>query len=73
MVLMDAPNHSLSAALSAALAAADLTEPALFTPGQRVLYGEFTATVVGHDCEGMWNVRVPGGVTCVSGAHLRAI
>ena len=36
MVLMDAPNHSLSAALSAALAAADLTEPALFTPGQRV-------------------------------------
>lgn len=44
--------------------------PTHFKPGQRVLYGEFEAAIESHYSEGMWNVRLPGGSACVSGASL---
>lgn len=44
-----------------------------FKPGQHVKYGEFDAVIVRHYHEGMWEIRVPGGVTCVSGADLIAL
>lgn len=47
--------------------------PAFFVPGQRVMCNGYEGRVVRHDCEGMWLVRVPGGVTCVSGAGLQAL
>lgn len=43
-----------------------------FTVGQKVTYGEFAGAIVRHYYEGMWEVRLPGGVACVSGAHLVA-
>lgn len=45
--------------------------PNYFEPGQSVVYGEFNATVVRHYTEGMWEIRLPGGVACVSGADLK--
>lgn len=39
-----------------------------FFPGQRVKYGEFEAVIVRHYFETMWEIRVPGGITCV-GQH----
>lgn len=44
-----------------------------FAKGQRVTYGEFEAVIVRQYYEGMWEIRVPGGITCVSGAHLKPI
>ena len=41
-----------------------------FKQGQRVMYGEFAASIVRHYYEGMWEIRLPGGVACVSGSHL---
>lgn len=46
--------------------------PNHFTAGQRVKHGEFTATIIRHYYEGMWEVRLPGGPSCVSGAELQA-
>lgn len=46
--------------------------PAYFKPGQHVRYGGFAATIVRYYCEGMWEVRLPGGAACVSGADLTA-
>lgn len=46
--------------------------PNQFKPGQQVTYGEFQATVIRHYHEGMWEIRVPGGITCVSAADLIA-
>lgn len=44
--------------------------PTYFTKGQRVTYAGFAATVVRHYSEGMWEIKVPGGVACVSGSEL---
>ena len=44
--------------------------PAHFTKGQAVIYSGFRGTIVRHYSEGMWEVRLPGGIVCVSGAHL---
>ncbi len=46
--------------------------PSHFKPGQAVRYGDYDATVVRHYYEGMWEIRTPGGLACVSGAELRA-
>ncbi len=46
--------------------------PSHFPVGQRVTYGEFSGTIVRHYHEGMWEVRLPGGIVCVSGANLIA-
>ena len=47
--------------------------PEHFTTGQRVSYGDFQGTIVRHYHEGMWEVRLPGGVVCVTGAYLASI
>lgn len=44
--------------------------PEFFKQGEKVAYGEFEASIVRHYSEGMWEIRLPGGVTCVSGADL---
>lgn len=44
-----------------------------FKPGQPVMYGFDRGTVQGHCADGMWNVQLPGGLACVSGAHLKPI
>lgn len=41
-----------------------------FVRGQRVMYGEFEASIEEHYYEGMWNIRLPGGHACTSGANL---
>jgi len=46
-------------------------DPTHFATGQRVVCGDFEATIVRHYAEGMWEVRLPGGVACVSGAYIR--
>ena len=51
----------------------DYWSPTHFFRGQRVMYGEFEAVVIGHYSEGMWDVRLPGGPACVTGAHLAPI
>jgi len=43
-----------------------------FKAGQRITYAGFAGVVVRHYSDGMWEVRLPGGVTCVSGAHILA-
>lgn len=50
----------------------DYWYPAHFQPGQRVYCGEFLGSVVRHYCDGMWEIRLPGGVVCVSGSDLRS-
>lgn len=47
--------------------------PEFFQQGEAVMYGEFKASIVRHYSEGMWEIRVPGGVTCVSGADLARV
>lgn len=47
--------------------------PSQFAVGQKVMYGEFEATVIRHYHEGMWEIRLPGGGACVSGASLRTL
>lgn len=42
-------------------------EAVVLSPGQRGTYSGFAATVVRHYANGMYEVRVPGGVTCISG------
>ena len=46
--------------------------PKHFAIGQRVRYAGFPATIVRHYFEGMWEIRTPGGVACVSGSHIEA-
>ena len=41
-----------------------------FKVGQKVTYEGFEAVIVRHYYEGMWEIRVPGGLTCVSGAYI---
>lgn len=38
--------------------------PNCFKQGQKVFYGDFKAVVVRHYYEGMWEIRVSGGVVC---------
>jgi hypothetical protein len=45
--------------------------PQYFKANEKVMYGEFEATVEGHYAEGMWNIRTPGGSACVCGASLK--
>lgn len=47
--------------------------PSHFAVGQAVMCNGFRGTIVRHYHEGMWEVRVPGGVCCTSGHHLVAI
>ena len=47
--------------------------PNHFKPGQRVMYGEFEATISRHYYEGMWEIRLDSGGACVSGANLKPI
>jgi hypothetical protein len=44
--------------------------PTYFKKGEAVVYGEFDGTIVRHYSEGMWEVRLPGGIACVTGADL---
>lgn len=44
--------------------------PSHFAIGQRIVYSDFKGTIVRHYAEGMWEIRLPGGVACVSGAHI---
>ena len=44
--------------------------PTHFAVGQAINYGGFRGVVVRHYFEGMWEIRLPGGPTCVSGAEL---
>lgn len=46
--------------------------PTHFAAGQAVIYAGFRGSIVRHYLEGMWEVRLPGGVACVSGADLVA-
>ena len=46
--------------------------PQHWAPGQAVTYGEFPATIVRHYHEGMWEIRLPGGLACVTGADILA-
>ena len=41
-----------------------------FTVGQAVTYNGFSGVIVRHYHEGMWEVRLPGGLVCVSGANI---
>ena len=44
--------------------------PEHFAVGQAVTYSGFRGVIVRHYHEGMWEVRLPGGVACVSGSDL---
>ena len=44
--------------------------PSHFAVGQKVTYSGFSGVIVRHYAEGMWEVRLPGGLACVSGAHI---
>lgn len=48
-------------------------DPNHFAKGQRVAYGEFEAVIVRHYHEGMWEIRMSSGMTCVSGSYLKPI
>lgn len=52
-----------------ALMDAEGRTPVVLTAGQCGTYSGFPATVVRHDRNGMYEIRVPGGVTCVSGSE----
>ncbi len=39
----------------------------VLTPGQKGTYAGFKATVIRHYRNGMYEMRVPGGVSCVDG------
>lgn len=54
------------------------TRPAYWNPshfhhGQRVVCGDQEAVIERYYHEGMWGVRLPGGLACVSGASLTPI
>lgn len=44
----------------------------ILKPGQRGTYAGFQAVVVRHYAGNMYEIRVPGGVTCVSAEHFIA-
>lgn len=44
-----------------------------FQRGQAVQCGEFKGTIVRYYHDGMWEVRLPGGVVCVSGSELKLV
>ena len=44
--------------------------PKHFAVGQSVTYGGFRGVIVRHYSKGMWEVRLPSGVGCFSGADL---
>lgn len=66
--------------IKAALAAADaegcaMSKPAYFNadhfkPGQPITYAGFAGSIVRYYGDGIWEVRVPGGVAAVSGAEI---
>lgn len=41
----------------------------VLTAGQRGTYSGFGASVVRHYCNGMYEVRVPGGTACISASE----
>jgi len=41
-----------------------------FKPGQKVICNGFEGTIIRHYYEGMWEVKLPGGLACVSGASI---
>ena len=45
--------------------------PTHFARGEKVTYGDFAGTIQRHYHEGMWEVRLPGGPVCVTGADLK--
>jgi hypothetical protein len=51
----------------------DYFNPDHFAKGESVSYGDFKGSIVRHYYEGMWEVRLPGGIACVSGSQLRRI
>jgi len=50
----------------------DYWNPTWFKQGQQVKYSGFDATVIRHYFDGMWEIRLPGGVSVVSGADIIA-
>lgn len=50
----------------------DYFKPDHFSVGQAVTYGEFKATIVRHYSEGMWEIRLAGGIACVTGSDIEA-
>lgn len=44
--------------------------PHHFHRGQSVKYGDHVGVIERHYHEGMWDIRLPGGPACVSGANL---
>lgn len=54
------------------IAAMGTTEVIALRRGQRGTYSGFPASVVRHDVNGMYEIRVPGGVTCVDGRYFVA-
>jgi phosphohistidine swiveling domain-containing protein len=47
-------------------------EACIFTSGESVIYSRYNGTVVSYYHNGMYNVRVPGGVITVDGCELTA-
>lgn len=41
----------------------------VLVPGQRGTYSGFDAVVKEHDCNGMYNIRLPRGGACVDAEH----
>jgi len=50
------------------IAAMGVRDVLAFNVGQRGTYSGFSATVLRHYRNGMYEVRVPGGVACISGS-----
>lgn len=48
-------------------------DPNHFAKGQRVMHGDFEAVIVRHYYEGMWEIRMSSGMTCVSGSYLKGV
>jgi hypothetical protein len=44
-----------------------------FKPGQTVMCNGYPGHIVRHYHEGMWEVRLPGGVTCVGASDITPV
>lgn len=42
----------------------------VFVRGDRISYSGFHGSVLGHYCNGMYEIRIQSGVSCVSGSDL---
>ena len=45
--------------------------PNHFKAGQKVSYAGFNAVIVRHYVDGMWEIPLPGGLSCVSGNDIK--